>query len=47
MKQSTLYLLTATPCVYALVGVVCLAANGFAQQGGRGPGFGPQALHQS
>jgi cyclase len=41
MKNSTLYLLTTTPRLYALVGIVWLAANGFAQPGGRGPGFGP------
>jgi cyclase len=41
MKKSTLNLLTATPRVYALLGVVWLGANGLAQPSGRGLGFGP------
>jgi hypothetical protein len=41
MKEPTLKFRMATPPVYALLGVAWLAVSGFAQQGGRGPGFGP------
>jgi glyoxylase-like metal-dependent hydrolase (beta-lactamase superfamily II) len=41
MKKSILNFLTANPPVYTLLGAMWLAASGFAQQGGRGPSFGP------
>jgi glyoxylase-like metal-dependent hydrolase (beta-lactamase superfamily II) len=41
MKKATLSFLIVTPSVYALFGTIWFAATGFAQQGGRGPGFGP------